>query len=256
MSNPAIHVFLGSLDDVDIPDIRSACTELLCVGESQQAERFTSDRRRGEYIFAHGLVRVALSRFAPHVAATAWRFTRNRFGRPFISSPQNAEPLHFSLSHTDGFVACAVSPCERVGIDVEATDRPAAHLEIARAFFSTAELADLMSLPPAQQKERFFDIWTLKEAYAKARGMGLQLPLDQFSMHFAPQRKPGITFSRDLPDDPESWRFSQFSPTPRHRLAVADGSGRGLPLIFQPWPIRSPAIYDRTELRTLAAAKA
>jgi 4'-phosphopantetheinyl transferase len=256
MSNPAIHVFLGSLDDVDISDIQSACTELLCASERQQAERFTSDRRRREYVLAHGLVRAALSRFAPQVAPTAWRFTRNRYGRPFISLPQTAEPLHFSLSHTDGFVACAVSPCERVGIDVEATDRPAAYLEIASAFFSTAELADLMSLPPAQQKERFFDIWTLKEAYAKARGMGLQLRLDQFSMHFAPQRKPRITFSRDLPDGPESWRFSQFSPSPRHRLAVADGSGCGLPLISQPWPIRSPAICARSELRTLAVAKA
>jgi 4'-phosphopantetheinyl transferase len=238
MTNRAIHLFLGSLDDVDIPDIRSACIELLCPGERKQAARFASDRRRREYAFAHGLVRAALSRLAPQVAPAAWRFEKTRHGRPFISAPQSAEHLHFSLSHTDGFVACAVSPCERVGIDVEAIDRLVSHLEIARTFFSPAEHADLISLPPAQQRDRFFDLWTLKEAYAKARGLGLQLPLDEFSIHVAPGGKRGVTFSRDLSDDPESWCFSQFSPSPRHRLAVADGSGCGLRLVSEPWPIR------------------
>ncbi len=241
MTNPAIHIFVGALDDIDIPDIRSACTELLCPGETQRAARLTSDRRRREYVFAHALVRAALSRFAPEVPPEAWRFATDRYGRPFICYPQRSEPLHFSLSHTDGFVACAVSRCERVGIDVEATDRPVSHLEIARMFFSALELADLISLPPTQQKDRFFDYWTLKEAYTKARGMGFQLPLDAFSIHVAPEGRLGISFSSDLNDDPENWCFSRFSPAPRHRLAVADGSGSGLPLIFQPWPIRSRA---------------
>jgi 4'-phosphopantetheinyl transferase len=150
-------------------------------------------------------------------------------------------PLHFSLSHTDGLVACAVSFCERIGIDVEATDRPASHLAIARAFFSSAESDYLLSLPRAQQTDRFFDLWTLKEAYTKARGMGFHLPLDEFSINVAPQGKPSITFSHDLGDDPKSWCFSRVSPSTRHRLAVADGSGRNLPLISQPWPIRSRA---------------
>jgi 4'-phosphopantetheinyl transferase len=241
MTNPAIHIFLGLLDDIDIPDIRSACTELLCPGETQQAARFASDRRGREFVFAHALVRAALSRFAPEVSPAAWRFARNRNGRPFISYPQNSEPLHFSLSHTDGFVACVVSRCERIGIDVEATDRRASHLEIARTFFSSSEFADLISLPLAQQKDRFFDYWTLKEAYAKARGMGFQIPLNAFAIHVGPEGTLGISFSRGLRDDPENWCFSRFSPTPRHRLAVADGSGSGLPLIFQPWPIQSRA---------------
>jgi 4'-phosphopantetheinyl transferase len=241
MTNLAIHIFLGSLDDIGVPDIRSVCTELLCATERRQAERLTSDRRRREYVLAHGLVRVALSRFAPEVAPAAWRFERNCHGRPFVSCPRSSEPLHFSLSHTDGFVACAVSPYERIGIDVEATDRRAAHLEIARAFFSSAESDDLSSLPSARQKDRFFDLWTLKEAYVKARGTGFQLPFNEFSIHLTPQGKPCIRFSRDFGDDPESWCFFQFSPSPRHRLAIADGSGCGLPLISRPWPIRSRA---------------
>ncbi len=146
MTDPAIHIFLGALDDIDIPDIRSACTALLCPGETQRAARFTSDRRGRQYVFAHALARAALSRFAPEVPAEAWRFATNRYGRPFISYPQRSEPLHFSLSHTDGFVACAVSRCERVGIDVEATGRPVSHLEIARMFFSSLELYNIISM--------------------------------------------------------------------------------------------------------------
>ena len=247
MTDRAIHLFLGSLDDVDIPGIRSACSALLCPNEREQAQRFTSDRRRREYVFAHGLARAALSRLAPQVAPAEWRFEKSRHGRPFISGPRSAERLHFSLSHTDGFVACAVSSCEHVGIDVEATDRPVSHLEIARTFFSSAEHADLISLPPPLQRDRFFDLWTLKEAYAKARGLGLRLPLDEFSIHVAPDGKRRVTFSRDLCDDPESWCFSQFSPSPRHRLAVADGSGRGLPLVSEPWPIRCRATFFQPE---------
>jgi 4'-phosphopantetheinyl transferase len=243
MTDREIHLFLGSLDDVDLPEVRSACRELLCPSEREQAERFTSDRRRREYVFAHGLVRAALSRFAPEVAPTAWLFERDRYGRPFISYPRSAERLHFSLSHTDGFVACVVSSCERVGIDVEATDRPVSHLEIARTFFSAAEHTDLISLPPAQQIDRFFDLWTLKEAYAKARGLGFRLPLNEFSIHVGPGGERRITFSRDCGDDPESWCLSQFCPSPRHRLAVADGSGCGLPLVAEPWPIRSRATF-------------
>lgn len=243
MTDRAIHLFLGSLDDVDIPDIRSVCSELLCPDEREQAERFTSDRRRREYVCAHGLVRAALSRLAPQVAPAEWRFEKNRHGRPYISGPPSPERLHFSLSHTDGFVACAVSSCERVGVDVEATDRPVSHLEIARTFFSPAEHADLISLPPEQQRDRFFDLWTLKEAYAKARGLGLRLPLDEFSIHIAPGGKREVTFSGDCDEDSEGWCFSQFSPSPRHRLAVADGSGRGLPLVSHSWPIRSRATF-------------
>ena len=84
MTDLAIHIFLGSLDEIDIPDMRSACAELLCPRETQQAGRFTSDRRAREYVYAHALVRAALSRFAPEVPPAAWRFARNRNGRPGI----------------------------------------------------------------------------------------------------------------------------------------------------------------------------
>jgi 4'-phosphopantetheinyl transferase len=238
MTDAAIHIYLGRLDEVNTSRVRSACMAMLCPEERQQAERFAFDRHREQYVLAHGLVRAALSRSAPEVHPAAWRFQRDHYGRPFIAHPQRTEPLCFSLSHTDGLVACVVSPCEAVGIDVEATDRPTAPLEVAEAFFSPEELADLLALPAPQRNDRFFDYWTLKEAYIKARGMGLHLPLDKFSIRIAPEQKLGIAFARDFDDDPERWHFLRLSPSARHRLAVADGSGGGgLPIISRPWPL-------------------
>jgi 4'-phosphopantetheinyl transferase len=239
MIDRAIHVYLGLLEEVDTPQVRAACMAMLCPAERQRAERFIFGQHRRQYLLAHGLVRAALSRCAPAVDPGAWRFRVDCYGRPFIAHPRSTKSLYFSISHTDGLVACVVSSCEAVGIDVEATDRFGSLRAIAEHFFSPDEVAALSALPPLEQKDRFFDYWTLKEAYIKARGMGLRLPLDQFSMLIGPTRKVGITFAADFSDDAGRWRFLLASPSSRHRLAVADGSGLpgGLPVVAQTWPL-------------------
>ncbi len=90
---------------------------------------------------------------------------------------------------------------------------------------------DLRALPEADQPVVFFDYWTLKEAYIKARGLGLALPLGQFTFLRPPGRAPEIAFAPELHDDPASWQFAQFWPTPDHRMAVAvRRTGRDLPI--------------------------
>lgn len=239
MSEPGIHLYLGLLDDVDRPHIRDACLAILSQDERERTERFVLERHRRQFLLAHGLVRVALSRHVAAVSPTAWSFVTDRYGRPFVASPQTDRRLYFSLSHTEGCVACAISTTKCVGIDVEATDRACSHLAIAEFAFSPAEVAALRALPPDEQPDRFFDYWTLKEAYIKARGMGLHLPLDQFSIIIAAERKIEISFVPGFDDDTRRWRFMQTSPAHRIKLAVADGSGHhgGLPVIIQPWPL-------------------
>jgi 4'-phosphopantetheinyl transferase len=239
MSDRAIHLYLGLLDEVDRPHVHEACLAMLSEEERARAARFVAERHRRHFVLAHGLVRAALSRQAPPVDPAAWRFIADRHGRPFVAGPRTDKLLHFNLSHTEGCVACVISPSASVGIDVEATDRPCSHLAIAEFTFSSAEVADLRGLPPAELIDRFFDYWTLKEAYIKARGMGLRLPLDQFSIRIQRQRKIGIAFAPEFGDDAGRWRFTQASPSPRLRLAIADGSGSngGFPIINQPWPV-------------------
>jgi len=239
MSDRAIHLYLGLLDEVDRARVHETCMAVLSAEERARAARFVAERHRRQFVLAHGLVRAALSRRAPNVDPAAWRFVYDRHGRPFVAGPRTDNPLHFSLSHTEGCVACATSSSAAVGIDVEATDRRCAHLAIAEFAFSPAEIAALRGLPPAELIDRFFDYWTLKEAYIKARGMGLRLPLDQFSIQIQPQRRIGIVFAPEFGDDAGRWCFTQASPSPRLRLAIADGSGQngGLPIINQPWPV-------------------
>jgi 4'-phosphopantetheinyl transferase len=243
MFDQVIHLYLGLLDEIDRPRAREACIAMLCPEERQRAERFVLERHRRQFLLAHGLVRAALSRHVPAVEPGAWRFLADRYGRPFVAGPKTLSPIHFSLSHTEGCVACVISPSEFVAVDVEATDRLCSHLAIAELTFSPAEIAALRALSPVERTDRFFDYWTLKEAYIKARGMGLRLRLDQFSLLIEPERKIAITFAPDYTDDYTDdagrWCFMQASPSHRLRLAVADGSGQhgGLPIITQPWPL-------------------
>jgi len=238
MVQQVINAYVGLLDEIDTPSTREACLATLAAEERERAARFVRARDRNQFILARGLVRTALSRLTTTVQPVDWRFVADSFGRPVLAGPM-AGKLHFSLSHTDGCVACVVSTSRFVGVDVEATDRPCSHLEIAEHAFSAAEIADLRASSGSAAISRFFDYWTLKEAYVKARGMGLRLPLDRFSMQVKSDQDIGITFSSEHDDDPRRWSFMLSSPARRIRLALADGSGhdRGLAVAFRPWPM-------------------
>ena len=147
-------------------------------------------------------------------------FHRNAYGRPQLCNGQTAAPLHFSLSHTRGLVACAISRTEGIGIDAEWIDTELSCRELAEAFFAPPEIAALQARPGVEKTELFFSFWTLKEAYSKARGMGLSLPLQEFWFEHH-HGDPEIFFSAGLADGGWGWRFKLFSPTPKHRMAVA-----------------------------------
>jgi 4'-phosphopantetheinyl transferase len=167
------------------------------------------------------LVRTTLSAYCPSVEPRAWTFETGPFGRPEILAPPSSPRLRFNVSHTDGLIACAVAVERDIGVDVEETRRTI-DVEIADRYFSPSEIHELRSLPAEARPSRFFDYWTLKEWYIKARGLGLQLPLDQFAFRIgtAPPTV-GIAFGPEIEDDPASWQFELRRLTPRHRLAVA-----------------------------------
>ena len=235
-----IDLYFGLLDVVDKPQAYEACFATLSLNEKRRAERFVFERHRRQYIFAHGLLRVALSSFAPEVEPSDWRFVANRYGRPFVAAPALARTVYFSLSHTEGCVACVVSGCEAVGVDVEEIHERHSHSLFATAHsnFSPEEIDALRALQPGNLVDGFFDYWTLKEAYLKARGTGINLPLNQFSITISSDQKIGIRFTSGIADDPQRWHFMKSSPSARHRLAIAEGSGLadGLPIVVQTWP--------------------
>ena len=207
---------------------RARCAAVLSADERACMQRFHFEHDRHTYLVAHALVRFALSRYAS-CAPAAWTFTTNAHGRPEITPGTCARPLRFNLSHTRGLVAVGIALARDVGVDVEHLHQRLFSIDVAAHYFAPAEVSALTALPADAQRDRFFAYWTLKESYIKARGMGLSLPLDQFSFEFdsgpesGPDRGDNITLAVDpmQQDDGGAWWFHQRLLTPEHRLAVA-----------------------------------
>ena len=195
--------------------------KVLSEDERRASERFRFQKDRSQYIVAHGLLRYALSTKCSRIDATSWRFRRNRWGRPEIAEPRKGAQLRFSLSHTQGLAACAVAWDVAIGIDVEDTARPLPILEIAERVFSSEERMVLEALDMKHRGRRFFQLWTLKEAYAKARGIGLSLPLERASFEVTQQAEVRACLEAPLGDLDGPWHFELFCPGDRHVGAIA-----------------------------------
>jgi 4'-phosphopantetheinyl transferase len=192
---------------------------LLSESERQQELRFHFARDQRRYLITRALVRTVLSRYAD-VGPREWVFAVNDYGRPLIANvAATAGKLSFNVSHTDGLIVLAVAHGHEVGVDVENTSARAACIDIADRFFAPAEVRALHELPQARQQQRFFEYWTLKESYIKARSMGLSIPLDHFSFDL---REDGIDIAihPEQHDRPQRWRFWQMFLGPDYLAAL------------------------------------
>ena len=237
-----VHLWYVRPDRLSDERLLEAYRALLSPDELERNGRFVFPKGRHEHLVTRALVRTILSTYRPAVDPRAWDFATNRYGRPEVAAPPGRPALRFNLSHADGLIACLVAAEREVGVDVEDTTRTGlTEVAIADRYFSSTEVDELRSLPVEAQRDRFFDYWTLKEAYIKARGLGLQLSLDQFSFHLAPGRPIRISFGPAIRDDPESWQFELLHPTPRHRLAVAIRRRHEPDLMLRVRPVVPPA---------------
>lgn len=222
----SVDVFTVLTDGVR-DEVVDALMTLLTPDELARRTRYVREVDRRTFVITRALVRRMLTTHGP-TAPRDWRFETNRFGCPsVIGSQAGTPPLAFNLSHTNGLVALAVTRGYLVGIDVERVDR-VVHEQIAERYFAPCEVRDLHALAAEAQPRAFFEYWTLKEAYIKARGMGLAVPLADFAFALAPPAPPTIAFAEGFDDRPERWRFWQAWPTAIHRLALAvacDGAG-------------------------------
>ncbi len=205
---------VDALDDAAV----ARAVALLDGDESDRAARFVFERDRRLYALAHGFTRLVL---ASHlgVEPRALRFVAGAGRRPEIAGP-NPAPLRFNLSHTHGLVGVVVAaaPC---GIDVESLGN-VDFRELLDLVLAAAERAELQAVPEAERRERFLEIWTLKEAYIKGLGRGLAHPLGSVSF-------TGFPGERRCNDS--DWRFFSCRPSAAHRAAAALHTG-GRPASF------------------------
>jgi 4'-phosphopantetheinyl transferase len=193
--------------------------DLLSREEQARRDRFAFAEDRRAFVAAHALLRTALSRYGGRPARD-WRFETTSHGKPFLLAPPTGGPsLAFNLSHTRTAVACAVGVGADIGVDIEECG---SRVDVRRAqrYFTAAEQRMLAECPPEEVDARFVELWVLKEAYAKALGAGLTLPLDSFGFGFAfdaasAQGTGGLTFDRS------GWQLWLAAPYPNTRIAIA-----------------------------------
>jgi 4'-phosphopantetheinyl transferase len=237
------HLWIARPGEIRDPELVLAYDALLTADERAKVARYHFEKDRHTSLVTRALVRTVLSRYAA-VSPGDWRFVANEFGRPEISEPPEERSLRFNLSHTEGLVVCLVSRDREVGVDVENRARGGDLLNVADRFFSPFEVNALRALPPAEQMDRFFLYWTLKESYIKARGMGLAISLSAFSFDLdAPGSGIRVLFDPSLGDDPGRWQFSVMSYGRRHTIAAGVESKRDRDVrivLGEPVPFRRP----------------
>lgn len=220
LSAREVHVWYVLSDDVSNARVLSRYAAMMSPEERARHDRFVFAKHRHQFVVTRGVVRTLLGRYLA-IEPAACAFVANHYGRPAVVPGPSGRRVEFNVSHTNGLVACAIARVPEVGVDVEDIGRALPGCDIAARYFSATEARTLSDMPHAARTSRFFDYWTLKEAYIKARGMGLSLPLNGFSMHLDDGGPPRISFAATIDDDSSSWQFAQFDPTPTHRLAVA-----------------------------------
>ncbi|MFF4402813.1 4'-phosphopantetheinyl transferase family protein [Streptomyces sp. NPDC001480] len=197
--------------------------------EHDTAGRFLFERDRRQYLVAHTLVRRALALEAGLAEAelVIWRSSR---GRPFLQPPADGLPrggprLDFNLSHASGYNLLGIVRDHRIGVDIELLDRDDHAISTVLGTFTREEQAWVAEAGPGRERQRrVLRLWTLKEAYSKARGLGLGLDFDSFAFTLADHR--GVQGFRPPEDDPmRRWHFAELEPVPDVLVAIAVQAG-------------------------------
>jgi len=214
MSADAIHVWRASLEIEPAKLQRLKST--LAKNELDRAERFIFDQDRNRFIAARGILRDVLARYLQCAPQTI-EFVYGARGKPAIYSGSSRDPLRFNLSHSHGLAIIGLARDREIGIDVEMIRPEFASEEIAKRYFSAKEIDELSRLPSELRTEGFFLCWTRKEAYIKAKGEGLHIPLDSFNVSLTPGLPPALSSS-----DHSRWSMRSLSPRSGYVAAVVE----------------------------------
>ena len=220
LKNSEIHLWYADQADFNDEELESLILHWLTADEKNRYQRYYFDRQRNQFLLSRMVVRSVLSRYSS-LPPSSWRFNENSHGKPTIDPSQQQCPLFFNISHSSGRIVLAVGKHNFIGVDIERNDKSRRILQIANRYFSKDELEALKALPAAKQLARFYDLWTLKEAYIKACGLGLSIALRHSSFDFLTQQRLVVAFDSELADDPTHWQFWQIDTTGSFTLSLA-----------------------------------
>ena len=203
---------------IDIPaDARQRLEATLSAEETERIARFHFQADKDRFIAAHGCLRDVLARYV-HCEPPELSFSNGEHGKPSLSSD---ERIDFNLTHSGDYALIATARGRKVGIDVERIRQGISSHVIARQYFSKAEVAELQALPIEEREVAFFTCWTRKEAYIKAQGLGLTLPLESFDVSLTAHEPAMLRATRPDPKEAARWTLLSLDVDPGYGAAVA-----------------------------------
>jgi len=225
-----VHLWRARLDREELEVERLGQT--LTPDELARASRFRFPEHRARFTAARGILRDILARYLD-CEPRALEFGYRPSGKPFLARGSDAD-LRFNLSHSHDMALYGFASGREIGVDVELARPGRDHMKIAGRFFSPPEIATLQDLPAELRIEAFFRGWTCKEAYLKARGEGLAIPLSSFAVSLIPHEPASLESVRENPGELDRWSLEAFPLAPGYPAAIAV-EGRGCRLSFWDW---------------------
>ena len=212
-----VHIWRASLDTSR--EVFRALNKTLSPDEVERAGRFAFEELREHFTVARGFLRSLLASYLrADPRELCFRYAEHE--KPYLAGNPEWETLNFNLAHSHGLALLAVTRGKEIGVDVEWIRSDLEQNEMAARFFSPMESSELAKLPQAEQIRRFFTYWTCKEAYVKAQGGGLSIPLDQFEVRLEEERSAAMIF-RVEPAEATSWIVHRLAPGPGFAGALA-----------------------------------
>jgi len=204
--------------------VRNRLERILGEDERIRASRFYFESDQHRWIIARGALRMLISRYL-HLQPEKLLFASNEYGKLALA-PFHERKLEFNLSHSRDIALYVLTVERQVRVDVEYMRDDIAYDELAKVSFSPNERTILRSLPQAAKREAFFNCWTRKEAYIKARGLGLSLPLHLFDVSIRPSEPVALLASREDPCEVSRWTLLNLYPGMGYAAALAvEGTG-------------------------------
>ena len=183
LADSEVHVWRADLN-LDAESLGRMRGEL-SADERARTDRFHFDRDRNHFVACRGILRKLAGSYL-NCSPSSFEFSYGPFGKPALRLEDSASPIHFNVAHSNGLALLAFARSCEIGVDLESIRPDFAGDEIAQHYFSKRELTELRGLPERMRIQGFFQCWTRKEAYIKARGLGLQIPLQSFSVSLTP----------------------------------------------------------------------
>lgn len=226
-----MHVWQTQLD---VPDaLRDALSVALSPEERERASRFLFPAERARFNTGRGVLRHLLGCYL-NIAPRDVCFAYSSKGKPRLAPELSGCGLKFNLSHSHGRLLVAVAYGLEVGVDLEWMHGGLDVEEIARRFFSVEEAVELRCLPKALTIEGFFNGWTRKEAYLKARGEGITGMLDQCAVSISPRQPARLLFDRRHPGAEKLWSLCQLDIAREYAGSLAV-EGKGFDVRYWEW---------------------